>query len=299
MRTIIAMSFVLLFGAVGAVAEDAEAPDPDTVIETPAPAEAPKDPQPVEEDAIVTLSIEEIISALRNSSEIAEFEPVTSAFGIPEAFEPVFSKHFEDVFKSDEIAQDFAAGFATEQGEFEVISKEELAIIARNLGMGWINETAAFGSARLPVEDQRRMLEAGLETLKNMQDDVCAAYARGALDPVEVARAEIAYLISLPPEEIESYLALVRKAVFAEITDDPPFTPLSTNDQRKAGTVYQEAFLKAIDDHPENTLILEAVNNFDLASDHAVCELTKLSLISALAIEGEAGDLIMKLLSSG
>lgn len=299
MRAIITMSFVLLFGAVGAVAEDTEAPDPDTVIDTSEQTEAAEDPQPVEGDEIVTLSIEEIISALRNSSEIAEFEPITSAFGIPDALEPVFSKHFEDVFKSDEIAQDFAAGFATEQGEFEVISKEELAIIARNLGMGWINETAAFGSARLPIEDQRRMLEAGLETLKNMQDDLCAAYARGALDPVEVARGEISYLITLPPEEIESYLALVRKAVFAEITDDPPFTPLSTNDQRKAGTVYQEAFLKAIDDHPENALVLEAVNNFDLASDHAVCELTKLSLISALALEGEAGDLIVKLLSSG
>lgn len=245
------------------------------------------------------LSINEIHDALKTTSENDNFEPITAAFSIPELQKKVFSEHYTSIFAYDDVANDFATYFATEQGAFEAVSRDELAIIARNLGIGWAHETAALGMARLPVENQRLSLEISLATLENMDEHLCAGYTRGALDAVEVARGEIAYLVTLPAEDLEPYLGIFRAAIVAEIADDPAFVPLPNSDQAKAGAAYQDAFVKAIEAHPENELVLEAVNNFDLASDYAVCELTKLSLQSALSVEGETGDMIVKLLTSG
>lgn len=244
-------------------------------------------------------SVEEIVTALRDMENDTVFTPIAEAFEIPEQLRPIFAAHLTEIFATNEIAADFATYFVTEQGAFGATSREELAGIVRNLGIGWTQETAALGAARLPVADQRRVLEVALATLDHMEDSVCAANTRGALDPAEVAQAEIGYLSTLEPEDLEVYLALTRTALLAEISDDPPFVPMSQTDQRKAGAAYQEVFLKGIDEHPENSLVLEAVNNFDLASDHAICELTKVSLESALSIEGETGDLVVRLLSSG
>lgn len=254
---------------------------------------------PESDAALPLLSTNEIVEALRATDKNENFEPLTVAFSIPDPQKKAFSEHYTSIFASDDVANDFATYFATEQGAFEVVSRDELAIIARNLGIGWAHETAALGMARLPVENQRLSLEISLATLENMDEHLCAGYTRGALDAVEVARGEIAYLVTLPAEDLEPYLGIFRAAIVAEIADDPAFVPLPNSDQAKAGAAYQDAFVKAIEAHPENELVLEAVNNFDLASDYAVCELTKLSLQSALSVEGETGDMIVKLLTSG
>jgi hypothetical protein len=200
---------------------------------------------------------------------------------------------------SDDIATGLATELATVQGLFEAPSPDDLADIARNLGAGWVHETATLGAARLPVADQRQSLELSLATLEHMNDDICAANTRGALDPVETAQAEIGYLATLEAEELDAYLALTRAALVAEVTDTPPFVPLTNREEQSAGTAYQAAFVTGIDAHPENALVLEAVENFDLAPDHAICELTKISLRAALSVEGETGDLVVRLLTSG
>ena len=291
MRVITALILASLLATPVAAQDASTDPAADPVAEPVAPVEAPAEP--------ITLTIDEIIAVLREVEDEDTFTAMAAGFAIPEDQRPLYAAHFRAIFDDNAVAADFATSFATEQGQFPVLSHEEMAVIARNLAAGWSHEIAVLGTARLEDEDRRALLQASLDQLDHMPVDICAANTRGALDPVEVLRAEVAYLATLEATEVEVHLARTRRAITAEIADDPPYRPLSESETQKAGEAYQTAFVEGIDAHPMKPLVLEAVENFDLAPDAAICELTKISLTAALSIEGETGELVLRLLTSG
>lgn len=260
---------------------------------------APTTAETNEQAAPILLSVEEIVGVLREVKDPASFTSLAEGFAIPDAQLSLFVDHYIQIFADDAIAADFATTFAAEQGQFEVTSRDELIEIVRTLGFGWAHETALLGVPRLPALDQRAVIEANLAMIEGMAPDVCAASTRGALDPVETVQAEIAYLSTQELSDVEAHLTRSRRALIAEIADDPPFVPLSQAELGKASQAYQEAVIAGIDAHPLKPLVLEAVENFDLAPDEAICELTKISLKAALSIEGETGDLVRRLMMSG
>ncbi len=245
------------------------------------------------------LSVEEIVAAVRALDTPETFARLAEGFGVPDSQRDLYAAHLGAIFADDRVAAAFATDFATEQGTYEIVSREELTEVARSLAVGWAGDTATLGVARLSPEDRRAALTDNLAVLDSMAAGPCAAGTRGALDPVEEARAEIAWLAGQDDETTEAHLARSRAAIIAEIADDPPYVPLDEAEERRAGQAYQEAVLAALDAHPLKPLVLQAVQNFDMAPDEAVCELTRLSLRAALGIEGETGDLVLRLVTSG
>ncbi len=241
----------------------------------------------------------EIVDALRAIADDAVFARLADALALPEPMVPLFATHFRTLFASDAVTATFARRFAAEQEAFGAGSAADLAGIARQLGAGWTYELGAFGAARLPVAEQRRVLDLGLAALGHMGEALCAANARGALDPVETARAEFAYITTLPAAEAADLLALVRRAVLAEVTDDPPFVALTPEEERDAAETYERAVVAAIEAHPQRPLLVLAIESFDTAPDAAVCELTRTSLRAALGLEGDAADRVVRLLTAG
>jgi hypothetical protein len=246
----------------------------------------------------VVLSLPEAVAALRALDDPEVAGRLAAMLEIPGELRPVFATHVRRIVASDAAVQEFAAAIAAADS-FGARSAEERADIARALGIALAHETATLGVARLPLEDQRRFLGVELAALGHMGDELCAATTRGALDQVELLRAQLGYLATLETEAAEAYLALVRQALLAELADDPPFVPLSEAETRRAGAAYQAAAMAAIEAHPLRPLALEAVTDFETAPDAAVCLLTRLSLEAALGIEGPAGDLVVRLLTAG
>ncbi len=248
------------------------------------------------QDTLTEIEIEDIVRGL---AEEAQFERIAEALGLTEPLKPIFAEHFRLVFSSDEVVTTFSQYFVTEQSVFDVETREELTEIALLLGAGWAQETATLGAARLAPSQQRRTLEFGLATVEAMSTEVCAANTRGALDPLEIAQVEAQVMATQDPAEVMGYLAMLRAALTAEVTDNPAFEPMSERQKSRAGQAYQDAFVAGIEAHPNRQAVLQAVENFDRAPDQAICDLTKISLQSALSIEGETGELVVRLLTSG
>jgi hypothetical protein len=245
------------------------------------------------------LSIPDVIAALEDLDDPAVFARLAGTLALPAAMRRPFAAHVREILASDAAVEEFAAAFAGRQESFGAQSREELADIARALGIASAHETATLGVARLPLADQRVFLGSELAALAHMGDALCAAATRGALDPVELLRAQLGYLATLETPAVEAHLAMVRTALEAELADDPPFVPLTEAETRRAGEAYQSAAMAAIEAHPLRPLALEAVTDFDTAPDEAVCLLTRLSLEAALGIEGPTGDLVVRLLTAG
>lgn len=275
---------------------EAAAPAPEGAAGAAAPAADAGDGALAEE---LLLEIPEVVAALRALDDPAVYARLAETLALPEALRPAFAAHVGGIVASDAAVEEFAAAFAGRQETFGAPSREALEDIARALGIASAHETATLGIARLPLPDQRAFLAAELAALGHMGDALCAATARGALDPVELLRAQLGYLATLEPAGFEAHLALVRAALAAELADDPPFVPLTEAETRRAAGAYQAAAMAAIEADPLRPLALEAVTGFDTAPDEAVCLLTRLSLRAALGIEGETGDLVVRLLTAG
>ncbi|MCX7645747.1 MAG: hypothetical protein N2Z62_10695 [Rhodobacteraceae bacterium] len=303
---ILCLCALLALPAMPAVAQEAAAGDPAAEAggaPTPEDASGAAAPAPaVAEGALaeeLLLAIPDVGAALRALDDPAAYARLADTLALPEAVRPAFAAHVGEIVANDAAVEEFAAAFAARQETFGAASRQALEDIARALGIASAHETATLGVARLPLADQRTFLATELAALTHMGDALCAATARGALDPVELLRAQLGYLATLEPTDFAAHLSLVRAALAAELADDPPFVPLTEAETRRAGEAYQAAAMAAIEADPLRALALEAVTGFDTAPDEAVCLLTRLSLRAALAIEGETGDLVVRLLTAG
>lgn len=246
------------------------------------------------------LTDEEIAGAARGLATGEDFAGVAEALGLPEVLRGVFDDHLRRVFGAEAVVDAFITDFAAAQPGFGAATREELAAMARSLAPGWAHETAVLGTARLPVADRRRALEMSRHVLAAMPDDAtCAAHTRGALDPAQMLRLELSTLAVLGPEAAAEHLALVRRALTAEVADDPPYVPLPDAEAARAAEAYQAAVLAAVEADPERPAMEVVLRAFDTAEDAAVCRFAQLSLDAALAVEGAAGDLVVRLLTSG
>lgn len=245
------------------------------------------------------LSLPEAVAALRALDDPEVADRLSAMLDLPVELRPPFAAHVRRIVASDAAVQEFAAAIAAAEESFGAGSPEERADIARALGIALAHETATLGVARLPLAEQRRFLGVELAALGHMGDELCAATTRGALDQVELLRAQLGYLATLETAAAEAYLALVRQALLSELADEPPFVPLSEAETRRASAAYQAAAMAAIEAHPLKPLVLEAVTDFETAPDEAVCLLTRLSLEAALGIAGPEGDLVVRLLTAG
>lgn len=246
------------------------------------------------------LSDEEIAAAARRLSEGEDFAAVAEAVALPEVLSEVFADHLRQIFASEPVVNAFITDFAAGQHQFGAAGPAELEAAARDLAPGWAHDGAVLGVGRLPIGDRRRALEMTRHVLAAMPDEAtCAAHTRGALEPAEVLRLELAALAALGPEAAAEHLALVRRALLAEVTDDPPFEPMPDAEAGRAAAAYQEAVLAAVEADPARVAMMLVMQSFDSADDAAVCRFAQLSLDAALSIEGEAGDLVVRLLTAG
>jgi hypothetical protein len=246
------------------------------------------------------LTDEEIAAAARALSDGEDFAAVAEAVALPGPLTQVFADHLRQLFAAEPIVNAFITDFAAEQPTLGATDADALKAAARDLAPGWAHDGAVLGVARLPVEDRRRSLEMARHVLAAMPDEAtCAAHTRGALEPADVLRLELATLGVLGPEAAAEHLALVRRALLAEVTDDPPFVPMPDAEAERAAAAYQEAVLAAVEDDPARVAMMVVMQSFDTAEDAAICRFAQLSLDAALGIEGEAGDLVVRLLTAG
>jgi hypothetical protein len=201
----------------------------------------------------------------------------------------LYEEHFRLLFGRNGMIEFMASEVAP---VLDVIGSDRIGAFSTAL----IQSKAALGIKRLNADEIRTMFEYGYKGMVELSDGDCAALINGTGGALAESDIELRVANLLSDVEVRSYLHVTRKAIFGEIFDDPLFVPLGSTERQIANDVFSAEFTEALLDHPRiQALIYVDTVNFSAASDRDLCELGRLSILTALQIEGTVGDWVLKL----
>lgn len=168
---------------------------------------------------------------------------------------------------------------------------------AVEFGAAWFQAKSVEGVRRLPVDERRRFFSMALEVTSKMNSRECAAVLRGKLDAVASGIAEIAIVQEFDLNWISTYLSITRMALIAELGKYPAFIPLTPSERRFAEEALSSKLIADLEKDPRSEFLVLGAELSPSAPDEAVCGFGLLVMNSALSLEGQVGDWVVRYLS--
>lgn len=160
-----------------------------------------------------------------------------------------------------------------------------------SLGYELLESFALKGIKRLEYSDIRVYLLFVQTMLEVAPPKLCKAILLGDITGQRSETALLGYLFSkLSEAEIDSYLRVIRKAVFAEVKNYPGVRKVSEPQQKIAQDAFDRIFLEELMKHPRGESLMIAARNLNGASDRDACDLSQLSIGSILKMRGTVGE---------
>ncbi len=203
--------------------------------------------------------------------------------------------HLNELYRSDEVIR----ALVREMRNAGIDKNEEVlngnaSAVGRRLGAELFQSWAIKGLARLPVADQRQFYAFTLEWMRVASADDCKqlllANQQSALDN---GLLEVKYYPQLGRGELNDYLALLRKAVFAELKDFPAAKKLTREQSEVADKAFEAHLEKLIRRGDATPDMLLAMGQLDSSPAPAACSAGKLLIHALLDMKGHAADLMM------
>lgn len=203
--------------------------------------------------------------------------------------------HFVELYRSDEVVK----ALVTEMRNLGIDNHAELygdnpVKFGRKLGAELMQSWAIKGIARLPASDHRNFYRYLLRwmTIATPEDckQVMFAQDKSAMDS---GRLEMKYFARMSQAELEAYLALMRKAIFAELRDFPSTRSLNGEQLQIADKAFQAKFEDALKNDKASLDVLMAMTDPENAPPQAACSAGKLILRTMLDMKGHAGEWMM------
>jgi hypothetical protein len=237
---------------------------------------------------------------IRVYSDLADnpvfIEKALQNYKVPTKIHPLFSEHLSTLMSDSRVIEFLATETLTVLSSTEAMDKTTAEKFYRNFGITLMQSKVASGVGRLPASDQRVIYEIVMVMFSNITSEECAALVNGTLDANSLAILELQTVSTFEDEEIRKYLSILRQALIAEITDDG-ISSLAKSELEVAETVFEAAFVDAILSNEISDRLIFAANNMTHAPNEDVCNVSKLSISTALGIEGTVGDWVIRMLS--
>lgn len=203
--------------------------------------------------------------------------------------------HLSALYRSDEVIKALVAEMrhAGIDKDDDVLNGNALQV-GRRFGAELFQSWAIKGLARLPAADQRQFYAFILKWMNVASADDCKRLMfsdeQSALDN---GRLEMKYYPRMAQGELETYFALLRKAVLAELRDFPSAKTLNREQLEIADKAFEARLEELIrrNDLPVETLL--AMAEPSKADAPAACDAGKLIFRTLLDMKGFAGDLMV------
>lgn len=203
--------------------------------------------------------------------------------------------HLSALYRSDEVIKALVAEMrhAGIDKDDDVLNGNALQV-GRRFGAELFQSWAIKGLARLPAADQRQFYAFILKWMHVASANDCKRLMfsdeQSALDN---GRLEMKYYPRMAQGELETYFALLRKAVLAELRDFPSAKTLNREQLEIADKAFEARLEELIqrDDLSVETLL--AMAEPSRADAPAACDAGKLIFRTLLDMKGFAGDLMV------
>jgi hypothetical protein len=160
--------------------------------------------------------------------------------------------------------------------------------------LAWVERRASAGLARLDPADQRAYLALTARVLAAMPPRACAEALRDGFAAPLPRATEAQALAALPGDAAAAYLALQRRAFFADLAGGPAPAPLSPDARDRARHLFSAALARAVAAAPDGAALLRAGRSLDGADDSLACRLGQAGLAAATRIPAPGGDLVIR-----
>jgi hypothetical protein len=160
-----------------------------------------------------------------------------------------------------------------------------------SLGFELFESFALKGIKRLEYSDVRVYLLFVQTMLEVAPPKLCKAILLGDITGQRSETALAGFLFSkLSEAEVDSYLRIIRKAVFAEVKNFPGVRRVSEPQKKIAQDAFDRILFEELMKHPRAESLLIAATNLGGASDRDACELGLLSIGSILKMRGTVAE---------
>jgi len=239
-------------------------------------------------------SEDEILSEMeRLYSSEAFIKNVVAKQNVAEHQRNAYEEHMRLLFHREGVVEFLATeAFALR----DYLSEQDTHERAAAFGAALIQEKAGDGIKRLDVDAQRIFWSSAYKIFSVVSYDDCASLFMQTADAQAMSAIEIKGASILSEAEIRAYLNVTRQAIFAEIFDDPVYTPLGKTEREIATQVFEAAFVENLLTHPRSEALINAAEMHEGLPSKDVCEFGLLSISTALNIRGAAGNWVLKYL---
>lgn len=203
--------------------------------------------------------------------------------------------HLVELYRSEEVIK----ALLTELRNTGVEARPDLYgsgayKFGRQFGAELIQSWAMKGMARLPASDQREYFRYVLHwmTVATPADCKQMMYSEGK-SALDGGRLESKYFARIPQGELESYLALVRKAIFAQLRDFPVEKTLNGEQLKIAEMAFAASLEQTFRSENVGMEVLTAMADLKSAAPQTACEAGKLIFKALLNTQGLAGDWVL------
>lgn len=243
---------------------------------------------------------EQVYKEFKNSLNSDELYEVTvNNFNVKsDTKRQLLKEHLKLLFSNDALVENFWFELKSLIGRPISNNPDDINFIVKNstlVAMAYIENLSTKGMLRLSADERREYFIQTYEVTKFMDDKNCAAFQFGTefIDPLIIKDIVAKYYNSLSDAEMRHKLAVVRKAVFAEINNYPLPKIITPNDLYLA----DQAMILAMDNWAAKSSKTQ-VQNFALVitnpaaySYHDQCQAAKTFLEIIIDMEGTYADI--------
>ena len=236
-------------------------------------------------------NIEILMGVLAGLAEDPAFEQeLVSLYQVEPPASELLVAHGKAMLGDPRYQRYLAEAMSNKMSREGVPDPNEIRQVYREFGASLSQNLALSGLGRLELPDQRRFLEYTKTVTAGMGEEACGKAVLRQLSALELALAEAKAYNRVPRETLEGYFALLRKAVFAEIDENPARQILSVSDDSAAQADIDQTIQARLSAHPEGTRMIAALSTPGSTDYAALCDFSGLIFDGILGLDGPAGD---------
>lgn len=160
-----------------------------------------------------------------------------------------------------------------------------------SLGYELFESLGVKGLRRLDYAEIRAYMQFVHKIFDLVPANVCKALLVGDVSGRKDESALFLLIMTkLPDSEVDAYLRLIRKSIFAEVRNFPSVKSITDAQRKLAESALEQTINKNFREHPRSQRLLAAALDLRTANDSDACQVGQLSIRSMLEMKGAVSE---------
>ena len=215
-------------------------------------------------------------------------------FGLTAKKNEILLHHYRSIVRDQEVI-DRIYQEVVSLGVIDRALKSPQAVLSdtkalESIGSELFTTLSIKGLRRLEFRDQRVFVEVVSRIFNAVPARTCKQLLVNNVSPTQQAELEIVIYRDLSDSEMDNYLNVLRRGLFAEVKNFPNVKTTTETQRITAEKALGESFLRNISSHPRSSQLGRAIVDLHAATDNDACDTGRILVRSLLDMKGLAAE---------